>query len=89
MVSIDTHELQALCDLGSVVNIIPMSICDNVLQIASLLWTEMGIRFTDHSTRSIEGITDDVKVLIEDSCVAADFAILDTGHNENVPIILG
>jgi hypothetical protein len=49
----------------------------------------MGIRFADRSTRSIEGITDDVEVLIGDSCVAADFAILDTGHNENVPIILG
>lgn len=32
-VSIHDHELQALCDLGSAVNIIPMCICNHVLQL--------------------------------------------------------
>jgi hypothetical protein len=49
----------------------------------------MRIRFTDHSTRRIEGIANNVKVLIGDSRVVADFVVLDTRRNENMPIILG
>lgn len=49
----------------------------------------MRIRFVDRSTRHIEGITDDIEVLVRNSRVAADFAILNTGRDEMMPIILG
>jgi hypothetical protein len=49
----------------------------------------MHIRFADRSTHDIEGIADDVEVLVGDSRVAFDFAILNIGHNETTPIILG
>jgi hypothetical protein len=89
IVSIGHHIMEAVCDLGATVNIIPMSVCDNVLRVAPLLKTNMRIRFVDRSTRHIEGITDDVEVLVGDSCMAFDFAILKTRHDETTPIILG
>ena len=49
----------------------------------------MSIRFVDRSTRRVEGITDDVEVLVRYSRVASDFAILNTEHDETTPIILG
>jgi hypothetical protein len=49
----------------------------------------MHIRFADRSTHRVEGITDDVEVLVGDSRVASDFAILNIGHDETTPIILG
>lgn len=89
IVSIGGHPLQAVCDLGLAVNIIPLSICNNELQLAPLLKTNMRVRFADRSTCRIEGIIDDVEVLVGDSHVAADFAILDTDPNVEIPIILG
>jgi hypothetical protein len=49
----------------------------------------MRLRFVDHSTRCTEGIANNVEVLIGDSRVVADFVVLDTRRNENMPIILG
>ena len=37
IVSIGRHTLEAACDLGAAVNIIPMSVYDNALQLAPLL----------------------------------------------------
>lgn len=61
MVSIRDQELQALCDLGLAVNIIPMCICDDALQLFPLLQTDMRLRFADRSTCHVEGIADDSK----------------------------
>ena len=49
----------------------------------------MCIRSIDRSTRRVEGIADDVEVLVGDSRVVSDFVILNTGHDEMTPIILG
>ena len=49
----------------------------------------MRIRFMDWSTRRVEGIAEDVEVLVENSHVVSDFVILNTGHDETTPIILG
>jgi hypothetical protein len=49
----------------------------------------MCIRFADRSTHHIEGIANDVEVLVGDSRVASDFVILNTGRDEMTPIILG
>ena len=89
IVSIGRHILEAVCDLSEAVNIIPMSVYDNVLQLASLLKTNMRIRFADRSTRRVEGIADDVEVLVGDSRMASDFAILNTRRDETTPNILG
>ena len=83
------HILEAVCDLSAAVNIIPMSVCDNVLRLALLLKTNMRIRFVDRSTHHIEGIADDIKVLAGDSHVASNFTMLNTGRNKMTPIILG
>jgi hypothetical protein len=66
-----------------------MSVCDNVLRLAPLLKTNMRIRFADRLTHHIEGIANDVEVLVSDSRVASDFVILNTGRDEMTPIILG
>jgi hypothetical protein len=49
----------------------------------------MCIRFTDWPTHRVEGIADDVEVLIRNSHLVSDFVILNTGHDETTPIILG
>jgi hypothetical protein len=49
----------------------------------------MCVRFADRSTRRVEGIVDGVEVLIGDSHVVSDFVILNIGHDETTPIILG
>ena len=87
--SIGPNTLEAVCDLSAAVNIIPMSVCDNVLRLAPLLKTNMRIRFTDRSTRRVEVIADNVEVLVENSHVVSDFMILNTGRDEMTPIILG
>ena len=60
-----------------------------MLQLALLLKKNMRIKFADRSTCHIEGITDDVEVLVGDSRVASDFVILITGRDKTTPIILG
>jgi hypothetical protein len=60
LVSIGPNTLEAVCDLGAAVSIIPMSVCDNVLWPALLLKTNMRVKFVDWLTRHIEGIADDV-----------------------------
>jgi hypothetical protein len=54
-----------------------------------LLKINMRVRFANQSTHRIEGIADDVEVLVRDSCAAAHFAILNTERDESIPIILG
>lgn len=87
--SIGPNTLEVVCDLGVGVNIIPMFIYDNVLRLVPLLKTNMRIRFTDRSTRRVEGIADHVEVLVENSHMVYDFVILNTGHDKTTPIILG
>jgi hypothetical protein len=49
----------------------------------------MRVRFADRLTHHVEGIVDGVEVLIGDSHMVSDFVILNTGHDEMTPIILG
>jgi hypothetical protein len=80
---------EVICDIGSIVNIIPKVIYDNILQFEPLLHTTMHLRFADQLTRWVEGIVDNVCVRIEHSYVPVDFVVLETGRNPNAPIILG
>ena len=49
----------------------------------------MPIRFVGRSTCHIEGIADDVEVLVKNSHVVSDFVILNIGQDKATPIILG
>jgi hypothetical protein len=80
---------EVICDIGSIVNIIPKVIYDNILQFEPLLHTTMHLRFADQLTRWVEGIVDNVCVRIGHSYVPVDFVVLETGRNPNAPIILG
>lgn len=66
-----------------------MVVYDDVLQFGSLINTNMCIRLVDHSTRQVEGIIDDIFILVRNSYVTADFMVLNTSRNPKVPIILG
>lgn len=81
-IAIGPHRLEAICDLGAGVNVVPMVVYDKILQFTSLLNTNMHLRFADRSTRHVEGIIDDIYVLVGDSYVAADFMVLDVGHDQ-------
>lgn len=88
-IMIGPHRLKAICDHGASVNIIPMAIYDDVLQFGSRIYTTMHVRHTDHSTRRVEGIADDICVLIGNSYVAVDFVVLNTRRDPEASIILG
>lgn len=88
-IAIKPHILDVVCDLGVSVNIIPMVVYDNVLRLALLLRTNMRVRFVDQSTHRVEGIIDDVYVLVGDSHMVTDFVVLDIRRDQTTPIILG
>lgn len=85
---IGPRRLKAIYDLGTSVNIIHKLIYDIVLQFGSLLYTTMSVGLVDQSTCQV-GLIDDIYLLVTDSYVAADFVVLDRGHNLEAPIILG
>lgn len=48
----------------------------------------MRIRLTDQSTCRVEGIIDDIYMLVQDSYVMTDFVVLNTSHSPKAPIIM-
>jgi len=43
----------------------------------------------DQSTWNLEGLAKDILVKIQNSYIPTDFVVLDMGHNEEVPLLLG
>ena len=87
--SIGPHTFQnAICDLGSSVNIISKETYENLFYI-DLAPTSVYLQLADQSVRHVEGIATDLLVGIRDGYVPADFVILDMGNDKDTPLILG
>ena len=78
----------AFCDLGASINIMSKVIYDKILggPLSSACFL---LQMVDQSTRNPEGKAKDILVKIQNSYIPTDFVILDMGHNEEVPLLLG
>ena len=47
------------------------------------------LQMADQSSQKLEGLAKDILVKIWDTYIPMDFVVLDMGHNEEVPLLLG
>jgi hypothetical protein len=85
---IGPHKLKAICDMGAGMNVIPLGIYDDILQLGALEDPDERVVLPDQTTQRIEGYLDDICLTVGGSYVTADFVILHTGYDPKDPIIL-
>ena len=51
--------------------------------------TNFKLQMADQTSRRPEGLTKDILVRIRDTYIPMDFVVLDMGHREEVPLLLG
>jgi hypothetical protein len=78
----------ALCDYGSSINIMPQVIYEKI-HGNPLYYTTMCLQLADQSLCYPKGVLEDVYVQVGHSYVPTDFVVVETGGDENSPIILG
>ena len=81
-------EMQALCDLGASVNLMPLSVY-NRLKLGQAKPTTVMLQMADRSLSHPYGIVEDVLVKVGKFIFPADFIILDMEEDEKIPIIMG
>ncbi|XP_062118604.1 uncharacterized protein LOC133832251 [Humulus lupulus] len=79
---------RALCDLGSSINLMPMSIFKK-LGIGEARPTIVTLQLAERYTAHSEGKTEDVLIQVDKFIFLADFIILDYEAGRDVTIILG
>ncbi|XP_070025214.1 uncharacterized protein [Nicotiana sylvestris] len=79
---------RALCDLGASINLMPLSLF-NQLGLGAPRPTTVMLQLADRSIAHPEGVIEDVLLQIGKFIFLADFIILDYEADELVPIILG
>ncbi|QHO38695.1 Retrotransposon gag protein [Arachis hypogaea] len=79
---------KALCDLGSRINMMPLSIMEK-LGIYEVQAAKFSLEMADKSMKKAYGLVEDVLVKVEGLYFPTDFIILDTRRNEDESIILG
>ena len=78
----------AICDLGSSINIMSKETCDKLFY-TPLASTSVYVQLANQSTRHLEGVATDLVVKVRSAYVPIDFMILDMGNVEDTPLILG
>ncbi|XP_009760861.1 uncharacterized protein LOC107766120 [Nicotiana tabacum] len=78
----------AFCDFGANINLMPLSLCKQLVLGASRPTTVM-LQLADRSIAYPERMIEDVLLQIEKFIFPVDFIILDYEADEHVPIILG
>jgi hypothetical protein len=86
---IEEAEIQALCDVGSSVNVMPLSLAEKLKLTTITAGTERELVLANQTTIHSAGTIEDVLVKVEDLVFPADFMILDIQKDEEHPIILG
>ncbi|GKC86353.1 reverse transcriptase domain-containing protein [Tanacetum coccineum] len=81
-------ECLALDDLGSSINLMPLSIWKK-LSLPKLTPTRMILELADRSTTSLSGIAEDVFIKVGKFHFPADFVVVDYVVDPRVPLILG
>jgi len=78
----------ALCDLGTSVSLMPLSMC-KILELGEIRLTTIFLQLADHSVKYPVGILEDLLIKVGDLCVPVDFVILEMEEDTWTPIILG
>ncbi|KAK2455979.1 hypothetical protein QL285_003388 [Trifolium repens] len=86
---IEEAEILALCDVGSSVNVMPVSLAEKLKLARPTAGTERELVLANPSTIYSAGTIEDVLVKVKDLVFPADFMILDIKEDEEHPIILG
>ncbi|KAK2444144.1 hypothetical protein QL285_015197 [Trifolium repens] len=86
---IEEAKVRALCDVGSSVNVMPLSLAEKFKLITPTAGTKRELTLADQSTIYVEGIMKDVLVKVKDLVFLVDFMILDIQEDEEHHIILG
>ncbi|MDD0148446.1 retropepsin-like aspartic protease, partial [Shigella flexneri] len=79
---------RALCDLGASINLMPLSIFQQ-LGLGEAQPTTITLQLADRSIKHPRGIIEDVLIRVDKFYFPADFVILDMAEDQNIPIILG
>ena len=79
---------RSLCDLGSIINLMPKSVARR-LGMTHYRPTTITLLFADRSKRIPEGILEDVPVKVGNSIIPSDFVVLDYEKEPKDPLILG
>jgi len=80
--------LEALCDFGSSVNIMPRVLYEK-FPTHPLLETTMCLQLADRTLSSPKGIFQILYVRVGTLYAPAEFVVIETGTDERAPIILG
>ncbi|KAK2427689.1 hypothetical protein QL285_026252 [Trifolium repens] len=86
---IEGAEVKALCDVGSSVNVMSLSLAEKFKLITPIAGTKRELTLADQSTIHVAGTIEDVLVKVKDLVFPADFMILYVKEDEEHPIILG
>jgi len=79
---------RALCDLGSSVSLMPLSLCEK-LDLEEMRSATISLQFMDHSMKCPVGILEDVPIKVGDLYIQVDFVILEMKRIRAPPLILG
>jgi len=79
---------RALCDLGSSVSLMPLSLCE-ILELGEMRPTTTCLQLADYSVKYPVGVSEDVPIKVENLYLLVDFVILEMEEDMRTPIILG
>ena len=79
---------KALCDSGASINLMPLSIA-NQLSLGELLPTTITLQMADRSMVKPEGVLEDVLVTVGKFVFPVDFIIMDMEEDSQAPLLLG
>jgi len=80
--------VKAMCDLGSKVNLFPLSLLKRI-GIGHLKPTKMTLQLADRSIIFPAGILEDIPIRVEKIYIPTDFVVVDIKEDYEIPIFLG
>ncbi|XP_057432257.1 uncharacterized protein LOC130725011 [Lotus japonicus] len=83
-----SKEVRALCDLGSSVNLMPLSMFER-LNVGELKPTMMMLQLADRSIVTPWGVVEDVLLRVGEFEFPVDFVIIDMDEDSKIPLFLG
>ncbi|XP_057443707.1 uncharacterized protein LOC130735838 [Lotus japonicus] len=83
-----SKQVRALCDLGSSVNLMPLSMFER-LNVGELKPTMMMLQLADRSIVAPWGVVEDVLVRVGEFEFPVNFVIIDMDEDSKIPLILG
>ena len=87
--SIGKYEFkEALCDSGANINLIPLSVVQR-LSLGELTSTIITLQMVDRSMAQLEGVLEDVLVMVGKFIFPVDFVVIKMEEDTQVPMLLG